>query len=67
MDPDIIVLGGGLSKTPGFTEAVAALVPRTTFARDIAVRFAQARHGDASGVRGAAWLWDESEPGLQRM
>jgi fructokinase len=61
MDPDIVVLGGGLSKIPGFTEAVAALVPRTTFARDIAVRFAPARHGDASGVRGAAWLWDEPQ------
>jgi len=60
MDPDVIVLGGGLSKLPGFCEAVAPLVPRTTFARDIKVRFVLAKHGDASGVRGAARLWDEA-------
>jgi fructokinase len=59
LDPDAIVLGGGLSKVPGFCEAVSARVPRTTFARDIAVRFMPAKHGDASGVRGAARLWDE--------
>jgi fructokinase len=59
LDPDAIVLGGGLSKVPGFCETVAGRVPRTTFARDIAVRFVRAKHGDASGVRGAARLWDE--------
>lgn len=58
LDPEVIVLGGGLSKTPGFCESVAGRVPRYTFARDIAVNFVLARHGDASGVRGAARLWD---------
>jgi fructokinase len=58
LDPDVIVLGGGLSKIPGFCESVAPRIPRYTFARDIDVRFVPARHGDASGVRGAARLWD---------
>jgi fructokinase len=59
MDPDGIVVGGGLSTTPGFCEKIAWRVPRHTFARDIKVRVVRARHGDASGVRGAAWLWNE--------
>jgi fructokinase len=58
IDPDVIVLGGGLSKIPGFCENVASRVPRYTFAQDIAVRFVLAYHGDSSGVRGAARLWD---------
>jgi fructokinase len=56
IDPDVIVLGGGLSMTPGFCENIAPRVPRYTFARDIKVRFERAHHGDASGVRGAAML-----------
>jgi predicted NBD/HSP70 family sugar kinase len=58
VDPDVIVLGGGLSKTPGFAENIAWRVPRYTFARDISVKLAPARFGDSSGVRGAARLWD---------
>jgi len=58
LDPDAIVLGGGLSKAPGFCETVAGRIPRYTFARDITVNFVLAAHGDASGVRGAARLWD---------
>jgi len=59
LDPDVIVLGGGLSRTPAFCDNVATRVPAYTFARDLAVRFVPAKHGDASGVRGAARLWDE--------
>ncbi|HEX9906574.1 MAG TPA: ROK family protein [Propylenella sp.] len=62
LDPDVIVLGGGLSKTAGFCESIAVRVPRYTFARDITVDFVRARHGDASGVRGAARLWDAAPP-----
>ena len=62
LDPDMIVLGGGLSRTPAFCENVAARVPAYTFARDLTVRFLPAKHGDASGVRGAARLWDEAAP-----
>lgn len=63
LDPDVIVLGGGLSNTPGFCDEIAALIARTTFARDIQVRLVPALHGDASGVRGAARLWDEAAAG----
>ena len=58
LDPDVIVLGGGLSDIPGICESVAGQVPRHTFARDIEARVVRAVHGDASGVRGAAHLWD---------
>lgn len=61
LDPDVIVLGGGLSKNPSFCENIAPRVPRYTFARDIQVRFVRALHGDASGVRGAAHLWDMAD------
>jgi fructokinase len=56
LDPDVIVLGGGLSKVPGFCESIAPRVADYTFARDVNVRFVPAAHGDASGVRGAAML-----------
>jgi fructokinase len=55
-DPEVIVLGGGLSRTPSFCENVAWRIPSYTFARDISVRFVKAKHGEASGVRGAAML-----------
>jgi fructokinase len=58
LDPDVIVLGGGLSAVPSLCESVAGRVPRYTFARDISVRLVPALHGEASGVRGAARLWD---------
>lgn len=57
LDPDVIVLGGGLSNVEeiyaGLTEAIGAHVFSDAF--DTPVR--PARHGDSSGVRGAAWLW----------
>ena len=57
VDPEVIVLGGGLSKVPGFCDQVASRVPAyTKFAPEIRVRFVPAKHGDASGVRGAARL-----------
>ena len=62
LDPDVTVLGGGLSKIPGFCAAVAPRVPQYTFARDIEVRFVRAVHGDSSGVRGAARLWGYAGP-----
>jgi fructokinase len=60
LDPDVIVLGGGLSQLPGLAEQLPALTAPWVFgaAADppLRTRFAVARHGDASGVRGAAWL-----------
>ena len=60
LDPDVIVLAGGVSQLPGLVERVPALWAAHVFgARDDGpprTRLALARHGDASGVRGAAWL-----------
>ena len=59
IDPDVIVIGGGLSRVPeilaGLPERVAPHVFSDAF--DTPIR--PSRHGDASGVRGAAWLWNE--------
>ncbi len=66
LDPDVIVLGGGMSNIAGLPEAAYALLPRYLFAAGagsdpVATRIVRAAHGDASGVRGAAWLWPASE------
>ena len=61
VDPDVIVLGGGLSKIAGLCETVALLWGEHIFSDTVATRLAVAAHGDASGVRGAAWLWPEGE------
>jgi len=65
LDPDVIVLGGGMSDIPGLPEAAYALLPRYLFAAGagsdpVATRIVRAAHGAASGVRGAAWLWPPS-------
>ena len=64
LDPDVIVLGGGLSRVPELVsrlpEAVAPHVFSDGFANGFATPIRASLHGDASGVRGAAWLWDEA-------
>ncbi len=64
LDPDVIVLGGGLSRLPHLCQQVPALWGRWVFsggAQDpVRTRLLPALHGDASGVRGAAWLWREA-------
>ncbi len=57
LDPDVIVLGGGLSNLACLYGTVPALVARYTFSADAGTPIVAARHGDSSGVRGAAWLW----------
>ena len=57
LDPDVIVLGGGVSNIEGLPEAVSALLPRYVFSSTVATRVVRHVHGDSSGVRGAAWLW----------
>jgi fructokinase len=57
LDPDAIVLGGGMSNLPGLAEAVVALLPRYVFSDAVLTRVVLNLHGDSSGVRGAAWLW----------
>ena len=57
LDPDVIVLGGGMSNTRRLYDNVPELWGEWAFSDTITTKLAPARHGDASGVRGAAWLW----------
>jgi fructokinase len=57
LDPDVIVLGGGMSNIDDLPEAVAAMLPGHVFSDTVTTRILRHVHGDASGVRGAAWLW----------
>jgi fructokinase len=57
LDPDVIVLGGGLSNIIELFDAVPRHWPRHVFSDVIATPLRAAQHGDSSGVRGAAWLW----------
>ncbi len=57
LDPDVIVLGGGVSKVARLYDDVPKLWPKTVFSDHVATRLLPPKHGDASGVRGAAWLW----------
>ena len=58
LDPDIIVLGGGLSNINRLYENVPKLWTAHVFSDRVATQLVRARHGDSSGVRGAAWLWE---------
>ena len=58
VDPDVIVLGGGLSNLRRLYDRVPALWAAQVFSDRVDTRLLPARHGDSSGVRGAAWLWD---------
>ncbi|MDF1504819.1 ROK family protein [Roseisolibacter sp. H3M3-2] len=57
LDPDVIVLGGGVSNVDGLADAARARLPRYVFSDAVVTRVARNAHGDSSGVRGAAWLW----------
>ncbi|MBB3048034.1 fructokinase [Litorivivens lipolytica] len=57
VDPDVIVLGGGLSKIKPLYEWLPALLPEAVFGGECTTPVVPARYGDSSGVRGAAWLW----------
>lgn len=57
MDPDVIVIGGGLSNIRRLYESVPRLWGEYVFSDAVYTRVVPAAHGDASGVRGAAWLW----------
>lgn len=57
LDPDAIVLGGGLSAIPALYERVPELWVRHVFSDRCTTRLLPPKHGAASGVRGAAWLW----------
>ena len=57
LDPDVIVLGGGLSRVERLYARVPEVIRRYVFGGDFATAVVPARFGDSSGVRGAAWLW----------
>ena len=62
VDPDVIVLGGGLSNLDLLYERVPQLWGAHVFSDCVDTRLRRATHGDASGVRGAAWLWNDGTP-----
>ena len=67
LDPDVIVIGGGLSKVDRLYANLPGLIARHLFGGGaLATPVLKAKHGDASGVRGAAWLWATSEQELSR-
>jgi len=57
LDPDAIVIGGGLSNMEHLYTAVPRLLPRYVLAQAFRTPILRNQHGDSSGVRGAAWLW----------
>ena len=57
LDPDVIVLGGGMSNIASLYETVPGLWKPYVFSDQVRTPLRRAVHGDASGVRGAAWLW----------
>lgn len=60
LDPDVIVLGGGLSQLAHLYEWLPGLMTPHIFSDQVSVRIKPPRWGDAGGVRGAAWLWPAS-------
>ena len=58
LDPDVIVLGGGLSNIERLYTSVPSRWGRYVFSDRVSTPLVRAAHGDSSGVRGAAWLWD---------
>lgn len=65
LDPDVIVLAGGLSRLPGLAQALPPLMQRHAFRggtdETLSLHIVPSLHGDSSGVRGAAWLWREPD------
>ena len=57
LDPDVIVLGGGLSNMDHLYAALPPLVTRYVFSDFVQTPIVRNKHGNSSGVRGAAWLW----------
>ncbi len=63
LDPHVVVLGGGMSNLVGIEKAVLDRLPHWVFSDRVGTRVARNAHGDASGVRGAAWLWEADASG----
>jgi predicted NBD/HSP70 family sugar kinase len=63
LDPEVIVLGGGLSNLQRLYQNLPGRIRPYIFGDGLATRIIPPRFGDASGVRGAAWLWRDLAPG----
>ncbi|MEZ5543212.1 MAG: ROK family protein [Pseudomonadota bacterium] len=63
LDPEVIVLGGGMSNIGGLYQAVPQRWGAYVFSDQVDTRLCRALHGDSSGVRGAAWLWPAQSAG----
>lgn len=59
LDPDVIVLGGGMSNVDRLYTELPDLIGRHIFSDTFETPIKKATHGDSSGVRGAAWLWND--------
>lgn len=57
LDPDVIVLGGGMSNVDRLYQTIPQLIKPWVFGHECETPILKAQHGDSSGVRGAAWLW----------
>lgn len=61
LDPDVIVMGGGLSNIDALYSELPPRVEHYAFTTEAPTKIVKNKHGDSSGVRGAAWLWSEAE------
>jgi fructokinase len=59
IDPDIIVMGGGLAQLPELVEELSPIAMRYSFSGTAEPKIARAKHGDSSGARGASLLWQQ--------
>lgn len=59
IDPDVIVLGGGMSNIQSLYKNVPKLLEKYVFSDHVVTKLVSPKHGDSSGVRGAAWLWND--------
>ncbi|TAG04434.1 MAG: ROK family protein [Betaproteobacteria bacterium] len=59
LDPEVIVLGGGVSNIERVYQNVPPLLPKYVFSEFVETKVLRNVHGDSSGVRGAAWLWGD--------
>lgn len=60
LDPEVVVLGGGMSNLRNLADDVTAALPAWVFTDEVLTRVRPNVHGDSGGVRGAAWLWPEA-------
>lgn len=61
LDPEVIVLGGGMSNVQRLYDNVPKLWGQYVFSDEVATKLVPPKHGDSSGVRGAAWLWPKDD------